>query len=66
MTEIGNGIMCGCGRSPTGKCCGWHELTEDEYKQAKSDWEFAEYQKRAERLWFKDGSCTSGNRGGLV
>jgi hypothetical protein len=18
---------CGCGRSPTGKCCGWHGLT---------------------------------------
>ena len=24
---------CGCGRSPTGKCIGWHGLTEDEYKQ---------------------------------
>jgi hypothetical protein len=23
---------CGCGRSPTGDCCGWHALTEDEYK----------------------------------
>jgi hypothetical protein len=23
---------CGCGRSPTGKCCGWHGLTEDQYK----------------------------------
>ena len=21
---------CGCGRSPTGRCCGWHALTEDE------------------------------------
>lgn len=25
---------CGCGRSPTGDCCGWHSLTEDDY-QAK-------------------------------
>jgi hypothetical protein len=25
---------CGCGRSPTGKCCGWHGLTEDQYKEA--------------------------------
>ena len=25
---------CGCGRSPTGKCCGWHGLTEDQYKDA--------------------------------
>ena len=24
---------CGCGRSPTGKCVGWHGLTEDEYKK---------------------------------
>ena len=23
---------CGCGRSPTGYCVGWHGLTEDVYK----------------------------------
>lgn len=23
---------CGCGRSPTGNCCGWHGLSEDMYK----------------------------------
>jgi hypothetical protein len=23
---------CGCGRSPTGKCIGWHGLAEDMYK----------------------------------
>ena len=23
---------CGCGRSPTGKCIGWHGLSEDEYQ----------------------------------
>lgn len=22
---------CGCGRSPSGDCCGWHGLTHDEY-----------------------------------
>ena len=22
---------CGCGRSPTGDCVGWHMLTEEEY-----------------------------------
>jgi hypothetical protein len=22
---------CGCGRSPTGMCKGWHGLTEQEY-----------------------------------
>ena len=23
---------CGCGRSPTGKCIGWHALSEREYQ----------------------------------
>jgi hypothetical protein len=23
--------QCGCGRSPTGKCIGWHSLTEEGY-----------------------------------
>lgn len=54
------GVPCGCGRSPTGKCCGWHGLTEEDYKKAKSDWEFEQYQQRAERLWFKDAGCTGG------
>ena len=25
------GSPCGCGRSPTGRCIGWHALTEDQY-----------------------------------
>ena len=29
--EIGR---CGCGRSPTGRCIGWHGLTESAYKEA--------------------------------
>jgi hypothetical protein len=28
--EIGS---CGCGRSPTGKCIGWHGLSEDEFQK---------------------------------
>ena len=24
-------VTCGCGRSPTGDCVGWHMLTEEEY-----------------------------------
>ena len=24
---------CGCGRSPTGNCIGWHGLTEEAYQQ---------------------------------
>ena len=26
-------MACGCGRSPTGKCIGWHALTEEQYQQ---------------------------------
>lgn len=22
---------CGCGRSPTGDCCGWHGLSQEDY-----------------------------------
>ena len=25
--------QCGCGRSPTGKCIGWHGLTEEEFQK---------------------------------
>jgi hypothetical protein len=34
--EIGR---CGCGRSPTGKCIGWHGLTEDEFATRKELYE---------------------------
>jgi len=27
-------MSCGCGRSPTGECIGWHGLTEEEYQVA--------------------------------
>ena len=30
---------CGCGRSPTGKCIGWHSLSEDEYKEKLAEYE---------------------------
>ena len=29
---------CGCGRSPTGNCIGWHSLTEEQYKQKLVEW----------------------------
>ena len=29
---------CGCGRSPTGKCCGWHGLSEEMYQHQKMLW----------------------------
>ena len=27
------GTTCGCGRSPTGKCIGWHGLSEEEFQK---------------------------------
>jgi hypothetical protein len=24
---------CGCGRSPNGRCIGWHNLSEEEFQQ---------------------------------
>lgn len=51
---------CGCGRSPTGKCCGWHALTEDQYRVKRDEYELAQYREQAEELWFSGGSCTGG------
>jgi len=30
---------CGCGRSPTGKCIGWHGLTEEQFAERKELYE---------------------------
>ena len=58
---------CGCGRSPTGKCIGWHGLSEDMYQhqkmlwleeQVKKDQDLEQYKKQAQELW--SDSCTSG------
>jgi hypothetical protein len=57
---------CGCGRSPNGKCIGWHGLTEEGYAHAKMLWmeeelrrdqELEEYQRQAQELW--SDSCTT-------
>ena len=32
-------MSCNCGRSPTGKCVGWHKLDEDQYLEKKAAWE---------------------------
>ena len=49
---------CGCGRSPTGKCIGWHGLNEDQLVEARRIWDLEEYKKEAQGLW--NDSCTSG------
>jgi len=51
---------CGCGRSPTGKCCGWHALTEEAYRVKLDEYELAQYRQQAQELWFEGGSCTGG------
>lgn len=48
---------CGCGRSPTGKCIGWHGLTEEEYQERLGEYELEQYKKQAQELW--NDSCTS-------
>jgi hypothetical protein len=41
---------CGCGRSPTGKCIGWHGLSEDMYQHQKMLWLEEEMRKDQEAL----------------
>ena len=35
MTKV---PTCGCGRSPTGNCIGWHALSETEYQEKKASY----------------------------
>jgi hypothetical protein len=41
-SDVGN---CGCGRSPTGKCIGWHGLTEEMYQHRKFIWMEEEFRR---------------------
>ena len=38
-------MACGCGRSPTGNCIGWHALSEDEYRQKLAIYEAKQLEK---------------------
>ena len=49
---------CGCGRSPTGDCIGWHGLNEEQLTEAKRKWDLDQYAKQAQAIW--NDSCTSG------
>lgn len=51
---------CGCGRSPTGKCIGWHGLNTEQLAEAQRQWDLAQYRQQAQEQWFEDGSCTGG------
>ena len=39
---------CGCGRSPTGKCIGWHGLSESQFQSKLSEYMAEEQQKEDE------------------
>jgi hypothetical protein len=65
---------CGCGRSPTGVCCGWHALTEDAYQQRLAEYrdsqvqqqktdELEAYRQQAMDLWFDNGGSCTGSKG---
>ena len=58
-------MACGCGRSPTGNCIGWHKLSEDEYRQKLAEYEdkqlrkrLAEKEKYVERTTNTSGEAT--------
>ena len=36
---------CGCGRSPTGNCIGWHALSEEDYLAKKAVYEARQAEK---------------------
>ena len=48
---------CGCGRSPTDKCIGWHGLNEEQLTEAQRQWELDQYTKQAQEIWAD--SCTT-------
>ena len=65
---------CGCGRSPTGMCCGWHALTESAYQQRLAEYrdseiqkqhqdELESYRQQAMDLWFDNGGSCTGSSG---
>ena len=39
---------CGCGRSPTGYCIGWHNLDENTFQHMKQQWIEEQFRKDAE------------------
>jgi hypothetical protein len=36
---------CGCSRSPTGNCLGWHALSEEDYQVKKAVYEARQVEK---------------------
>jgi len=74
MEKTDGKYSCGCGRSPTGQCIGWHALTEDAYKDKLAEYEEARaqitrqdeleaYRDQAMSLWFDNGGSCTGAKG---
>jgi hypothetical protein len=41
---------CGCGRSPTGSCIGWHSLTNEEYQKKLAEYQQTQLNESAPKL----------------
>ena len=48
-------MECGCGRSPTGKCIGWHKLSEEEYQEKLK--EYKDKEKEEDQKDFSVHKC---------
>jgi hypothetical protein len=48
-------MSCGCGRSPTGECIGWHGLTEEMYQEALAEYQASERMQQVNDLFYDQG-----------
>ena len=39
-------MSCGCGRSPSGKCVGWHSLSEEDYQKKLDEYSKSKDEKK--------------------
>jgi homogentisate 1,2-dioxygenase len=51
---------CGCGRSPTGQCVGWHGLSEDVYRERLAQYEAVEAAKKDRPAYVPNGAGMGG------
>ena len=56
QTEQEITMECGCGRSPTGKCIGWHKLSEEEYQEKLKEYKDKEKEKD-QKFWKLNIGC---------
>ena len=39
-------MSCGCGRSPSGECIGWHSLSEEDYQKKLDEYNKSKEEKK--------------------